>query len=64
MSSNDIERILITREEIQKRVKELAKEISNDYRGKKLLVLCMLKGASVFFADLMRELQVEVTLNS
>ncbi|MGI6702030.1 MAG: hypoxanthine phosphoribosyltransferase [Christensenellales bacterium] len=61
MSSNDIERILITREEIQKRVKELAKEISNDYRGKKLLVLCILKGASVFFADLMRELQVEVT---
>lgn len=61
MSAKDIERILIPRDEIQKRVKELAKEISADYKGKHLLVLCILKGASVFFADLMREMDVEVT---
>jgi len=61
MSTKDIERILIKREDIQKRVKELAKAISEDYKGKHLLVLCILKGASVFFADLMRELEVEVT---
>lgn len=61
MSNNDIERVLIPKEEISRRVREIAKQISEDYKGKPLLVLCILKGASVFFADLMRELDVEVT---
>lgn len=59
--TKDIDRILIPRKEIQKRVKELATQISKDYKGKRILVLCILKGASVFFADLMRELDCEVT---
>jgi hypoxanthine phosphoribosyltransferase len=61
MSSKDIEKILIRKSDVKKRIKELAKKISEDYKGKNLLVLCILKGASVFFADLIRELQVEVT---
>lgn len=61
MSIKDIERVLIPKEEIKKKVKEIANQISEDYKGKHLLVLCILKGASVFFADLMRELQCEVT---
>lgn len=60
MGTNDIDRILIPKAEIQKRVKEIAQMISADYKDKRLLVLCILKGASVFFADLIREMECEV----
>src|SRR5690554_4782322 len=59
--TKDIDRVLIPRKEIQRRVSELASQITQDYKGKNILVLCILKGASVFFADLMRELDCEVT---
>lgn len=58
--NKDIESILISREQIRERVKELAQQIGRDYKDKNLLVLCILKGASVFFADLMRDLDMEV----
>lgn len=61
MNTNDFERVLISKSEIDARVKEIAKQISADYKGKHLLVLCILKGASVFFADLMREMDIDVT---
>lgn len=62
MYSDKIERVLITKEQIKTKVEELGKQISKDYEGKSLLVLCMLKGASVFFSDLMRELKGDVEI--
>ena len=47
---------LYSGEEIHQRVKELAGEISKDYKGKNLLVVGILKGAFIFTADLIREL--------
>jgi len=47
---------LYSKEEIAERVKSLAVEISKDYKDKKLLVVCILKGAFIFTADLVREL--------
>ncbi len=47
---------LLSEEAIKKRVEELGKEISEVYRGKKLLVIGVLRGAFVFTADIMREL--------
>lgn len=49
-------KVLITREQIQNRVKELAEKISEDYREKNLLLVGILKGATFFTADLMRQL--------
>lgn len=46
-----------TEEEITKRIKELGAEITKDYLGKELIVICMLKGAIYFFADLTRNIK-------
>ncbi len=55
----DIERILISEEDIQKRVTELAAEIDRDYRNEDLVVLIgILKGAFIFTADLSRKMTV------
>lgn len=56
-----IGKILLSREEIQKRVAELGEEITRDYTGKKLLVLGILKGAVPFMADLIREIKVPLS---
>jgi hypoxanthine phosphoribosyltransferase len=50
--------ILISREKIQSRVKELAKQISSDYEGKEPILIGVLNGVIFFFADLVRELSV------
>jgi hypoxanthine phosphoribosyltransferase len=50
--------VLITAPEIQARVGELAAVISRDYAGRDLLLICVLKGAAIFWADLCRALQV------
>ncbi len=54
----DIERVLINADEIQKRVQELADQISNDYRGQRLYMVGILKGAFIFMADLTRALSI------
>ncbi len=51
---------LIKKEEINKKVKELAEKISKDYYEKELVVIGILKGAFVFLADLIRELKIPV----
>lgn len=53
-----IGRVLISREELAKRVAELGAEITRDYEGKKILVLGILKGAVPFMADLIREIKL------
>ena len=50
----DLEKVLINEEVLQKKVKELGKKISEDYKGKNLLMVSVLKGSIVFMADLMR----------
>ncbi|PKN36537.1 MAG: hypoxanthine phosphoribosyltransferase [Deltaproteobacteria bacterium HGW-Deltaproteobacteria-2] len=50
--------ILFSRDEIQKRVREIASQISQDYAGRELVVIGILKGAFVFMADLVREISV------
>jgi hypoxanthine phosphoribosyltransferase len=55
----DLERILISTEEIQARVEELADQISNDYRDvERLYIIGILKGAFILLADLTRQLKV------
>jgi hypoxanthine phosphoribosyltransferase len=49
-------KVLISEEDIQRRVRELAAEISHDYAGKEITLIGVLKGAFVFLADLSRHL--------
>jgi hypoxanthine phosphoribosyltransferase len=50
--------ILFSSSEIQKRVKELAERISDDYTGRELIVIGILKGAFIFMADLIRAMSI------
>jgi hypoxanthine phosphoribosyltransferase len=54
----DIERVLITGEEIQGKIRELGDRITEDYRGKELLLVGVLKGAFVVMADLSRHIRL------
>lgn len=49
---------IISSEKIEKRISELAVQIENDYRGKKLLAVCVLKGSIIFFSDLIKKLDL------
>ncbi len=60
---NDIEEILIGRETIKEKVIELGKRISQDYEGKDLVLVGVLKGGFVFLADLMREISIPVDMD-
>ena len=53
-------RQVIAAEQIQKRVKELARQISDDYRGQTIQALAVLENAFIFMADLVRALEVPV----
>ncbi len=54
--------ILLTEEDIQKRVAELGQTISKDYEGKNLLVISLLKGSFIFTADLVRNISMPVRI--
>ena len=56
--TNDILKVLITKEELEQKVKELGRQISRDYTGKNLLMVSVLKGSVVFMADLMRAVTI------
>ena len=53
-------KVLITSEQIQKRVQELARQIAKDYKDKTLYAVCVLENGFMFMADLMRALDVPV----
>ena len=55
---NDIREVLLTKEEIEEVVKELGKKITEDYKGKNLFLITVLKGAVVFLGDLMRAIEM------
>ena len=54
----DLQSVLYTPEDIQRRVDELGAQISSDYRGKDLVLISILKGGIIFLADLMRSISI------
>ena len=56
-------KILLSQETIAKRVQELGEEITRDYKDKKPVVICMLKGAVYFFADLTKNIKLPLMLD-
>ena len=61
--SGDIERVIVTEEALQARIKELAAQIDKDYEGKDLLLVGVLNGAVMAVADLSRALQRHVEMD-
>lgn len=60
---NDIEKILLSEEDLKAIVERLGKEISNDYKDKNLVLVSVLKGSVVFMADLMRAITVPCVID-
>ena len=58
MRDPNIGEILIQADELQARIADMGVEISRDYEGREILIVCVLKGAVLFVADLMRQLTV------
>lgn len=60
---NDIKEILLNENVILDRVKELGKEITEDYKEKDLLVIGILKGATIFMSELVRYIELPVKID-
>lgn len=58
-----LDRVLVSKEEIQKMVAELGRRITEDYKGQKLILIGVLKGGFVFLADLVREIKIPVEMD-
>ncbi len=59
----EIEKVLLTKEDIAARVQELGAKISQDYGDEEILVLCILKGAAIFMSDLVRAITSPVAMD-
>ena len=59
----DIARVLLTEEQIQKRVSELGAQLAEDYRGKNPTMICILKGSIMFYTDLVRAMPVPLAMD-
>ncbi|MBR2480542.1 MAG: hypoxanthine phosphoribosyltransferase [Clostridia bacterium] len=57
---DDLAKILISKEEIEKRVKEIGAEITRDYEGESVLMVGILRGAVVFFSELVKNVDLDV----
>jgi hypoxanthine phosphoribosyltransferase len=60
---NDIQEVLYSEEVIQKKVQELGAVVSRDYAGRNPLVICVLKGAFIFMADLSKNITIPIELD-
>ncbi len=56
-------KVMITKEEIESKVKELGKRISRDYAGKELTLIGVLKGSFIFLSDLVRAIDLPVEID-
>ncbi|MBD3265591.1 hypoxanthine phosphoribosyltransferase [bacterium] len=57
-----IEKILISKDQIHQKVRDLAKNISRDYKSEPVVLISVLKGSIVFLVDLMREMALDVEI--
>lgn len=63
MMEQDMQQILFTQDQVAARVQELAAQITRDYAGKTPLVVGVLRGSFIFMADLVRHLDLPLTLD-
>lgn len=63
MATYDLSEILITKEQLDKRVAELGAKITEDFKGEEVLLIGILKGSVPFMADLMRQIDLDVSID-
>ena len=59
----DVEKILYTEEELRQRVRDLGRQITADYAGRRPLLVSVLRGSYIFMADLTRSIDLDVTVD-
>ncbi len=59
----DVEYVMLPKEQIETRVKELAMQLDKLYEGRTPVVICILKGSAIFFADLVRNMRTSLTVD-
>ena len=59
----DLERILLTREQIRRRIDEIGEALTRDFQGKDLVCVCILKGAAPFFSDMIRAIDLPLRVD-
>ncbi|MDD6729745.1 hypoxanthine phosphoribosyltransferase [Hugonella massiliensis] len=59
----DIDRVLFTEEDLRARVKDMGRQITADHEGESLLVVSVLRGAAIFMADLVREIDLPLEMD-
>lgn len=59
----DLQEILITEERLAQKVEELASQLSEEYRDKNPLVICVLKGAALFMGDLVKRMNIQLEMD-
>ena len=59
----DIARVLLSEEQLQTRIRELGAQLAEDYRDKEPTMVCILKGAVMFFVDLVREIDLPMSMD-
>lgn len=59
----DVCQVLYTEDQLKARVAELGAQITRDYEGQEVLMVCTLRGASVFYCDLIRHIDLDVQLD-
>ncbi len=60
---NDIKEVLIDEETLQSKIKEIGTQITKDYEGKDLLIVCVLKGAVMFVSDLIKQVKLPLEID-
>lgn len=60
---NDIQEVLYSEQQIQDKVKEMGELISRDLEGRNPLVICVLKGAFIFMADLVKQISIPLEID-
>ena len=63
MLEKDIKEILVTPEEIQTAIQALGKQLTEDYAGKEVVVIGILRGAAIFMADIIRAMDLYVDID-
>ena len=61
--TRDIEKVLLSQEQIAEKVTEIGAQISRDYAGKNPMIVSVLKGSFIFMADLVRAVTIPCTVD-
>lgn len=59
----DIAKVLVTSEQLNERIKELGQEITRDYQGKNIVMVCILRGAVLFYGDLSKHIKTHLSMD-